>query len=199
MPHRTEGIINPNKKTVSELVGFGIKESDILHIIKDPNMKHHPVTSLYHLCNETRIRNYEAEFEERRNKMKDHDAPLYQMENYFSKRKFKDKFSASKIALAFKKLLKNPKKDQKFNGIWSAQVLSLKADRSQMDIARKPVPTILDYDNGLSATEPCELKQLQKIPSGAQDKRKMLWIHKKSISDGYQFANPYKITTSIIS
>ena len=109
MPFRSEGINNPNKKTVSELVGFGIKESDILQILKDPNMKQHPITSLYHLCDETRMRNYEADFEEKRIKVKDLGAPFNQMENYFRKRKLKDKFSASKIALTFKKLLKFPK------------------------------------------------------------------------------------------
>lgn len=198
MPYRPEGITNPNKKTVSELVGFGIKESDILQILKDPSMKQHPITSLYHLCDETRIRNYEAEFEEKRNKMKDHEAPFNQMENYFSKRKLKDKFSASKIGLAFKKLLKLPKRDQKFNGIWSAQMLSSNDHNSQMEIARKPVPTILDYDNGPAVNETTELKELKKLPRGAHDKNQLLWFHKKSISDGYQFINPYQITASAI-
>jgi hypothetical protein len=190
VPFRSEGINNPNKKTVSELVGFGIKESDILQILKDPNMKQHPITSLYHLCDETRMRNYEADFEEKRIKVKDLGAPFNQMENYFRKRKLKDKFSASKIALTFKKLLKFPKRDHKFNGIRSAQVLSSKDYNSQMEIVRKPVPTVLDYDISPSVNETTELKELQKLPCATHDKNKVLWFHRKSISDGYQFVNP---------
>jgi hypothetical protein len=184
---------------VSELVGFGIKESDILHILKDPNIKQHPITSLYHLCDETRIRNCEADFEERRNKLKDHTVSFNQTENFFRKRKPKEQFSASKIALAFKKLLKLPKREPRFNGILSAQVLSSKHHTSQMEIARKPVPTVLDYDNSPSVNEIVELKELQKLPCGTHKKSKVLWFHKKSISDGYQFVNPYKITASAIS
>ena len=69
-------------------------------------MKQHPITSLYHLCNETRIRNHEVDFEEKRNKFKETkiDASINQIDNYFKKRKFKEKFSASKLALTFKKL-----------------------------------------------------------------------------------------------
>ena len=163
-------------------------------------MKQHPITSLYHLCNDTRIRNQEVDFEEKRNKFKETkiDASINQIDNYFKKRKFKEKFSASKLALTFKKLLKLPRRDPKFNGIWSAQVLPSIDQRCQMEITRKPVPTVLDSEYGMplaNSDETLDLNQLQKIPCGTQDKTKILWHHKKSISDGYQFINLNKITS----
>lgn len=213
VPYRTDIITNPNRKSISELSSFGIKESDIIGVLRDPNNRHHPLTSLYHLCNETRQRVEQAELTTRQ---KENVLPDFRMEcpppvpDKSDHRKFtiRDKLASSKMALAFKKWIKTGLKplpnrhnrETSLNAVWSAQVLPSMDNRVRMEINRKPVATFLDSD----ATPSPEFRAL---PSGQdpdrifqslekrnrQSHKPFQWAHKKSISDGYEFLRHQKL------
>lgn len=168
IPFRPDVIGTPHKKSVSELSSFGIKESDIIAVIRNPELRHHPLTSLYHLCNEMRIR-----LESEQKHTLSTASPLdFKLEtgllgslhigdstDYSTQQTGKKaalKAASSKVALAFKKFFQNGLKPlphrkykSKYNAaVQSAQVLPTSEYRVRTELARKPVPTILDSDRG---------------------------------------------------
>jgi hypothetical protein len=231
VPVRPDIVQNPNKKSIAELCSFGIKESDVLTVLKRPDLKHHPLTSLYHLCNETRIRLEKEEQEEKKQKIIREYQTLCDFRidpSALGTEKTRPKLGASKLALAFKKWVKTSFKPlpplkklhhshhvKARNAYQSAQVLpSRAAYEYKTDLARKPVPNLLDLEEvppgGLSqgqdfkalptlpsphhalhhSTEKTVFQSLEKGPCPPRGAGcgGLPWVHhKKSRSDGYQF------------
>jgi hypothetical protein len=172
IPLRPDIVQAPNKKCIAELCSFGIKESDVLTVLKRPDLKHHPLTSLYHLCNETRARLEKEEQEEKKQKIiRDYQTLCdFRIDpSALGTDKVRPKLGASKLALAFKKWVKTSFKPlpplrklhhshhvKSRNAYQSAQVLpSTRAYEYKTDLARKPVPHLLDLeqDSGLGQSQ----------------------------------------------
>jgi hypothetical protein len=55
-PPRPTVIASPHPWSVQQLVSFGYRSSHVVRALRDPHLGRHPVKSLYHLCEDVRIR-----------------------------------------------------------------------------------------------------------------------------------------------